>query len=153
MVVYGYLCSFFLLGFLQFTIFLIARFYSTSYRASRLNRVWVFLKNKKMEGEMSVSLRKSSFLIYRIPLYSGDESAFHMYYKLAQLEHYIVRDTPRKTRWGTRNTMNGVSCVDVWSPKWAASRSPVVRISECTFGKVRIRNPRILVRGGVLKER
>ena len=46
-----------------------------------------------LDGDISASIHMA-----KLAAYSGDESAFHMYYKLAQLEHYIVRDTPRKTR-------------------------------------------------------
>ena len=46
-----------------------------------------------LDGDVSASIHMA-----KLAAYSGDESAFHMYYKLAQLEHYILRDTPRKTR-------------------------------------------------------
>ena len=46
-----------------------------------------------LDGDISASIHMA-----KLAAYSGDESAFHMYYKLAQLEHYILRDTPRKTR-------------------------------------------------------
>ena len=46
-----------------------------------------------LDGDISASIHMA-----KLAAYSGDESAFHMYYKLAQLEHYIVRDTSRKIR-------------------------------------------------------
>ena len=37
----------------------------------------------------------ASMHMAKLAAYNGDEAAFHMYFKLAQLEHYIRRDTPR----------------------------------------------------------
>ena len=38
---------------------------------------------------------ESSLVIAKRAAQDGNESAFHMFFKLAQLEHYIRRDTPR----------------------------------------------------------
>ena len=38
---------------------------------------------------------ESSLMIAKRAAQDGNEGAFHMFFKLAQLEHYIRRDTPR----------------------------------------------------------
>ena len=37
----------------------------------------------------------ASMHMAKLAAYNRDEAAFHMYFKLAQLDHYIRRDTPR----------------------------------------------------------
>ena len=38
----------------------------------------------------------ASIHMEKLAAHNGDELPFHMYFKLAKLEHYIRRDTPRK---------------------------------------------------------
>ena len=60
---------------------------------------WADLIAEKGYSAQSKSLDNDIFAsmhMAKIAAHEGNESAFHMYFKLAQLEHYIRRDTPRK---------------------------------------------------------
>ena len=48
-------------------------------------------QSKSLEDDVFASMHMA-----KLAAHEGNESAFHMYFKLAQLEHYIRRDTPRK---------------------------------------------------------
>ena len=48
-------------------------------------------QSKSLDDDVFASMHMA-----KLAAHDGNESAFHMYFKLAQLEHYIRRDTPRK---------------------------------------------------------
>ena len=51
---------------------------------------------KPHDDQLDIDERFESIRLAKQCALEGNESAFHMFYKLAQLEHYIRRDTPRR---------------------------------------------------------
>ena len=51
---------------------------------------------KPHDDQLDIDERFESIHLAKQCALEGNESAFHMFYKLAQLEHYIRRDTPRR---------------------------------------------------------
>ena len=63
----------------------------------------------------------ASMHMAKLAAHDGNESAFHMYFKLAQLEHYIRRDTPRK--WYASIAIESKHALR-WIP-WDAQNGPL----------------------------
>ena len=51
---------------------------------------------KPHDDQLDIDERFESIHLAKQCALEGNESAFHMFYKLAQLEHYVRRDTPRR---------------------------------------------------------
>ena len=54
-------------------------------------------EEKPHDEQLDIDERFESMYLAKQCALEGNESAFHMFYKLAQLEHYVRRDTPRRS--------------------------------------------------------